>query len=118
MCIYSRKTGNVPNGDVMSPTARTLAKLRKEGWLVSVVEKRHPVTRTLNDLFGFIDVIAIRDGETLAVQTTSASNFTSRVKKITDHENVAAVRKAGWGIHVHGWSKVGRFWKCRVQDLS
>jgi len=102
----------------MTPTARTMALLRKEGWLPAVVEKRNPVTRTLNDLYGFIDVIAIRDGETLAVQTTSASNFTSRVKKITDHENVAAVRKAGWGIHVHGWSKVGRFWKCRIQDLS
>lgn len=103
----------------MTPTARTLKKLRAEGWLCAVVEKRNPVTKTLNDLFGFIDVLAIREGETLGVQTTSASNVASRVKKIADHENVAAVRSAGWGIHVHGWRKLanGR-WDCRVEDVS
>jgi hypothetical protein len=41
------------------------------------------------------------------------------VNKITEHENVAAVRAAGWQIHVHGWGKManGR-WECRVVDLS
>lgn len=103
----------------MSPTSRTLAKLRKEGWLCAVVEKRNPVTKTLNDLFGFIDVLAIREGETLAVQTTSGGNMASRIKKIADHENVEWVRKAGWAIHVHGWRKLanGR-WDCRVEDVS
>lgn len=102
-----------------TPTSRTLAALRKEGWLVAVVEKRNPVTRTLNDLFGFIDVLGIRGEEVIAVQTTSGDNVASRVRKITDHENLAAVRAAGWKIHVHGWAKnkAGR-WQCRVVDLS
>ena len=102
----------------MTPTARTMVKLRKEGWLPAVVEKRNPVTKTLKDLYGFIDIIAIKDGETLAVQTTSLGNISSRVKKITDHENVAAVRKAGWAIHVHGWAKVKTRWQCKTIDLS
>ena len=103
----------------MSPTQRTLKKLRADGWLCAVVEKRNPVTKTLNDLFGFIDVLAIREGETLAVQTTGASNLSSRIKKIADHENIAAVRAAGWAIHCHGWGKRanGR-WECREVDVS
>lgn len=103
----------------MSPTARTLAKLRKEGWLAWVVEKWIPQTQQRSDLFGFIDVLAIRGDETLAVQSTSRSNVSGRVKKITEHENVEAVRAAGWAIHVHGWGKManGR-WECRVVDMS
>lgn len=102
-----------------SPTARTLERLRKEGWLPWVVEKWIPQTRTRSDLFGFIDVLAIRGGETLAVQATSRSNVSSRVKKIGDHTNVAAVREAGWRIEVWGWGKManGR-WQLRVVDVS
>jgi carbonic anhydrase len=103
----------------VTPTARTLAFLRKAGWLAWVVEKWIPQTRQRSDLFGFIDVLAIREGETLAVQSTSGSNVSSRVKKITEHENVARVRAAGWAIHVHGWRKnaKGR-WELREVDLS
>lgn len=103
----------------MSPTARTLAYLRKDGWLAWVVEKWIPQSRRRSDLFGFIDVLAIRGDETLGVQSTSGSNVSSRVSKITEHEHVARVREAGWLIHVHGWAKnsKGR-WQCRVVDLS
>lgn len=111
----------------MSPTARTLAMLRKDGWLAWVVEKWVPNTQQRSDLFGFIDVLAIRGPDTLAVQSTSRSNVSSRVRKITDHANVAAVRAAGWAIHVHGWGKVKHKckngntvdrWDCRVVDVS
>lgn len=101
-----------------SPTQRTLERLRKDGWLPAVVEKRNPATKTLNDLYGFIDVLAVRDGETLGVQATSYSNVSKRVNKIADHENVDAVRKAGWRIEVWGWHKVGSRWQCRVVDCS
>lgn len=104
----------------MSPTARTLKKLRDEGWIAAVVERRNPSGFNTHDLFGFIDVLAIRDGETLAVQTTSGSNVSARVKKVAEAEHVAAVRKAGWAIHVHGWRKraATRRWECRVVDVS
>lgn len=104
----------------MTPTARTLKKLRAEGWTAAVVERRNPGSFNTHDLFGFIDVLAIRGGETLAVQTTSASNVSSRLKKIADSEHVGAVRKAGWAIHVHGWRKIAssRRWECRVVDVS
>ena len=42
-----------------SPTARTMAALRSEGWTVEVVEKWIPGAQIRRDLFGVIDVLAI-----------------------------------------------------------
>ena len=40
----------------MTPTQRTLKKLRAEGWLPWVVERRVPVLRNVTqDMFGFMD---------------------------------------------------------------
>jgi len=106
----------------MTPTQRTLKKLRAEGYTAAVVERRNPGAFITHDLFGFIDVLAIREGETLAVQTTSGSNVSARIKKIAESEHLAAVRAAGWTIHGHGWRKRKRgnrhLWECRVEDVS
>ena len=103
----------------MSPTQRTLKRLRDEGYTAAVVEHWNPHARVRNDLWGFVDVLAIRENETLGVQCTSASNATARIRKITEHPNVAAVRAAGWRLAVDGWRKnsAGR-WVVRTIDLS
>jgi len=69
-------------------------------------------------LFGFIDLLAIRKGETLAVQTTS-TGVSSRIKKIMESDYLPKVRDAGWRIVVHGWRKnsKGRY-VLRVEDIS
>ena len=102
-----------------SPTQRSLQKLRADGYLAEVVERWNPHARVRHDLFGFVDVIAVRDSEVLAVQATSRSNVAARVTKIAEHENLAAVRKAGIRIEVHGWAKManGRH-EVRVVDVS
>lgn len=101
------------------PTQRSLKHLRDAGYLVEVVERWIPQARKRKDLFGFIDIMALNGEETLAVQTTSASNVSARVKKITEHENLSAVRDAGWRILVHGWRKnsKGR-WVLVERDIS
>lgn len=103
----------------MTPTERTLKKLRADGWLPAVVEKWNSHVRIRQDLYGFIDVLAVREGETLAVQACSGGDVSTRVRKIADHDNVDAVRKAGWRIEVWGWRKLanGR-WEARVVDCS
>ena len=101
-----------------SPTQRSLKFLREEGYLVAVVEKWNPHAKIRQDLFGWIDLVALKDNETLAVQATS-TNVQIRVRKITESLTVDAVRKAGWRIVVHGWRKnsKGRY-VLRVVDLS
>lgn len=108
-----------------SPTQNSLAVLRAEGWHCEVVERWIPGVNIRKDLFDFIDILAVKDGETLAVQTTSDSNVSARVKKITEHPMLAELRKCGWSIVVHGWKKTFKVrggktqvWKQRIVDLS
>lgn len=102
-----------------TPTARSLAYLREQGWTAAVVEHWNPHSQTRNDLFGFIDILAIRGDETLAIQTTTASNVAAHIHKIADNPYVAAVREAGWQIRVHGWEKRrGRWQLARDIDVS
>lgn len=104
----------------LTPTQLTLRKLRDDGWpLVEVVEHWNPHARIRQDLFGFIDVLAVRRDETLAVQTTSAAGVSARLRKIADHPNIGAVREAGWRIVVHGWAKKSGKWQLtREVDVS
>lgn len=103
----------------MTPTQRTLKHLRDAGYLAEVVERWIPGANIRRDLFGFVDVLAIRDGEVLGVQATSRDNVASRVSKIAEHPNVGQVRKAGIRLEVHGWGKMasGR-WELRCVDVS
>lgn len=103
----------------MSPTQRSLEYLRNEGYLVAIVEHWQPFARIRQDLFGFIDLLAIRRDETLAVQVT-ASGVSSRIKKIEASPHLGRVREAGWKIHVHGWRKSAKTNKyvMRIEDLS
>lgn len=102
-----------------SPTSRTLAEMRKRGFLCAVVEKWNMHAKIRQDLFGVVDVLAIKDGETVAVQATSDSNVAARVTKIGDHESTPVIRAAGWRFLVHGWrkGKNGR-WQLREVDVS
>lgn len=108
----------------MTPTQLTLRHLRAEGYVAEVVERRvpgRPGTRpTTRDLFGIADVLAIRPGEVLLVQTTTSGNAAARVRKIAEAPTIGAIREAGIGIHVHGWKKDTRTrrWVPRIIDCS
>jgi hypothetical protein len=103
-----------------SPTQRSLAHLRKEGYTVAIVEHWNPHARLRQDLFGFVDLLAIRRGETLALQTTSGDHVAERIEKIAEHPNLWKVREAGWRVVVHGWRKLRKSnrWELRVEDIS
>jgi hypothetical protein len=104
---------------VVSPTQRSLAHLRSEGYRVAVVERWNPYARIRQDLFGIIDLLAVKGGETVGVQTTSSANVSARMKKMEDSPALADLRAAGWRLLVHGWRKnsKGR-WVLRVEDIS
>lgn len=102
-----------------SPTQRSKAYLEKQGYRVAITERWNPHARIRQDLFGVVDMIALRGSETLAVQTTSGSNVSARVQKIADAEATPDIRAAGWRFVVHGWRKAanGR-WTLREVDVS
>ena len=102
----------------MTPTQRSLVYLREQGYLCEVVEKWNSFTKTRKDLWGWCDILAIREGEILAVQVTAAG-VSSRIKKIMESDTLPIVRKAGVRIEVHGWRKIvkGRY-VMRIEDMS
>jgi hypothetical protein len=93
----------------MSPTARTLAHLREDGWTVARAEHWNAYARRRVDLFGFADVVAVKRGEVgvLAVQATSSTNASKRVGKIEASAEAAVWLACGNRITVHGWGKRG-----------
>jgi hypothetical protein len=103
----------------VTPTQRSLAEMRKRGYRCAVVERWNPHARIRQDLFGVVDLLAIGNGETIAVQTTSGSNVAARVTKIAESGATPDMRDAGWKIVVHGWRKGanGR-WALREVDCS
>ena len=93
----------------ISPTQRTLKKLRDSGDypLVAIVERWNAVAKIRQDLFGIIDLLAIDiKGNTVGIQVTSYSNVSARL------------RDANWVLLVQGWHKKNNKWVCREVDIS
>lgn len=90
-----------------SPTQRSLALLKKEGYLPAITEHWSSFANIRQDLYGFLDIIALRGGEVgvLGVQTTSASNVSARVHKILGIPAYRLWLNCGNKLFVHGWGK-------------
>lgn len=102
-----------------SPTARSLAALRAEGYLAAVVERRLPRGFITQDLFGVADLIAVRPGSpVLLVQCTSSSNAAARVAKVLASEALPMLLSAGVAVEVWGWSLKGAKGKRKLWQLT
>lgn len=92
-----------------SPTQRTLAALRKDGWTAQVVERWNAFAKVRIDLFGVIDVLAIKPGiGILGVQATSGSNLAARMTKSADSDLLRLWSQAGGLYEVWAWRKLKR----------
>lgn len=92
--------------------------MKERGYKCEITEKWNPWAKVRQDLFGFIDILCLGDGEVVGVQTTSYSNMSARVKKIREHENLNFVLNSGIRILVHGWHKVGNRWQVKEVEIS
>lgn len=101
---------------------RSKVLMESEGYHVENVEHYSPFSKRFHDLFGFADLLCVHleTGDQVLVQATTAQNVSARISKITDHENLPIVRKAGYGIQVHGWRKAAKTkqWVVNRRDIS
>jgi hypothetical protein len=97
-----RKVGNT--------AARTMAWLRDKGYTVAKVERWNQFARIRQDLFGFIDILAIRTDRTgvLAVQTTTKPFLDDHSQLIKSLANVRTWLEGDNRIWLLGWEKA---WK-------
>jgi hypothetical protein len=104
----------------VNPSARSLKHLRKEGYLAQVVEKYNFFAHVRQDLFGFIDIVAIKEEEpgVLGVQSTSTSHISDREKKAKSFDALRVWLSAGNKFVVHGWSKKGPRGKRKLWTLT
>jgi hypothetical protein len=104
----------------MTPTARTLTLLRREGFTAGVVERWLPYARMRSDLFGCMDVVAVRGGEpgVLGVQATTAANLAARLKKAKQQPELRAWLAAGNRFAVFAWHKRGGRWQVRMVSVQ
>ena len=95
------------------------AWLVEQGYRVEKVERWNAFTKRKHDLYGFIDYLAVGNGETVGVQATSYNgngNFAARLRKTKEAEALEDLLKAGWIIKVAGFKK-GTKAPVRVETL-
>lgn len=104
----------------MTPTERSLAHLRKEGFTVQKVERWQSFFgRTTGgghagagrgglriDLFGCIDLIAMKQGQGIVgIQCGAISGHSGHVRKILEEPRAKEWIQCGGRLIVHSWGK-------------
>lgn len=103
----------------MSPNARCLKELRLLGYQCQTVESWIPHVNIRRDLFGVIDIVAVRPGfAVLGVQATSGDNHGNRIRKARAEARLRPWLKAGCTFEVWAWAKVDGRWRCRKTPLA
>ena len=102
----------------MSPTQRTLAFFRKQGFAVAITEHWNPFARIRQDLFGMIDILVLDPPKILGVQCTSRSNHSARVKKILANPCTKDWLLCNADLRVFSWKKGDKTPKVTTFEVS
>ena len=108
----------------MIPTATINAKTRKimesAGYLVTKVERYSPHSRRLIDHYGIGDyegIDSMRRGKIL-VQSTSRSNYASRLTKVMGHDSSTRwLRNSDDRLYVVAWDKHNGRWRPKITEI-
>jgi Holliday junction resolvase-like predicted endonuclease len=100
-----------------SPTQLSLKHFRKQGYECQVVEHWNQWARVRQDLFGVIDIVAMRNGELAGVQTTSQTNHSARRNKILDSDLAKIWIQSGAKLFLQSWKKPANRWEFRLEEI-
>ena len=110
-----------------SPTQRTLKHLRDDGYTCGIVERFLAYAGKYGkrmDLFGIIDIIAIKEHEILGVQSCGQA-FSEHDKKILESESSKEWLESGGKLVLIGWRKLkvkrggkDMRWKPRIKEYT
>lgn len=103
----------------MTPTQRSLALLKQQGYTTRVVEHWNAWAKIRQDLYGFIDIVALHPERKgiLGIQTTTADNVSKRITKALALEPCRLWISCGNRIEFHGWKKTNNRWEVNVTEL-
>ncbi len=104
-----------------NPTARSLELLRASGWTAQVVERFNQFAMVRQDLFGFIDIVAVHPNHkgVLAIQTTTFEHGQDRLRKICKEPRAMIWAQAENPIEVWTWRKTKKSkWEVTVLQVT
>ena len=107
----------------MTPTARTLKMLRKQGYECGVVERYNSFTKQRHDLYGCIDLIAVGNGRIIGVQACAGASHAARRSKALAEPRLKTWLESGGQFAVISWAKRGgrgerKLWTARVEYVT
>lgn len=105
------------------PTQRTLAELKELGFMAQVVEKWNPHAKVRQDLFGVIDVLAVKPGVGIVgVQACAGASHAARRAKMLAEPRLRTWLLSGGRAEVWSWAKQGargkrKTWTLRREEI-
>lgn len=106
-----------------SATQATRKHLKSLGLTSQITERWNPFAKVRQDLFGFIDLVALDPTVgIIGIQTTTADNVAARRTKIEELETLAPWILSGGIVEVWGWGRRGgrgkrKLWTLRRERL-
>ena len=111
----------------ISPTQRTLKANRNLGRICGIVEKFQQYGGKVGirqDLFGFIDIIAIDEFEGIVAIQSTGQDWSGHIKKIMELEEIVLKWLHHAPLELWSWRKVKKvrggkamIWKPRIADF-
>jgi hypothetical protein len=107
-----------------SPTKRGLADLRKMGFLCHVTERWNAFAHIRQDMFGVIDIVAVREGVgILGVQVTSDAHHSERrLKSIAEPRLRTWLLSGGrfevWSYGLKGARDTRKLYQLRREEIT
>ena len=117
--ILRKAVGVMAKKAKVSPMQRSLNKLREDGYRPAIVEYRVPFKPITKDLWGVVDILAINEQETLAIQCTTSSNMAARVTKARESVDLVTwlQQTPMHRFEVWGWLKRANRWCVRRLEV-
>ncbi len=93
--------------------SRSSSFMRDQGFLCQKVEVINKLKGSIwkKDLFGFIDMLCIKENCIIGVQVTSVNEIMQHTKKIFESENYNVVKSSGIIIVMHAWKQINNKWE-------
>lgn len=102
-------------------TARTIERLRREGYTAANVERFYGGVS--HDLFNCIDILAMSEDELIGIQCTTVAHQSERMKKIQAEPMMKTWIIGGRRLQVWGWAKKGprgkrKLWEVTITEVT
>lgn len=102
-----------------SPTQRSKAYAESLGYQVAIVERWNKFAKVRQDLYGFIDLLCLKEGNVLiAIQTTTTGHMNDRIRKIKTLPASWKWITSGNRLEVWGWALRGKKGKRKKYELK